>query len=365
MRGRNRFLYYLRGLCLTDENIKRLQRLLLTVSLVFWGAVARAKGELADTYITEWREGAIGAYSFTFDDGADGQWQYAVPILNESSIHATFFLIGASVEAWYSTVGCIHVPQMLYIAATGHEIGCHTYNHLNLVNLNDVDVHAQMSLNQHFFNSYGINPVSMAYPYSATNERVQAIVEQYIEFARDGVPRVTNSSSWEELNPLDLKWSSGGDGGHYACIDVAVATRTWAIGVFHQIGIEGGPTVEEFLALVQYIAARRDAGELWVDTVREIACYIRERSAAVITKRYDAGNKTITVVLQVDLGYPYIVPLTLRTSINDYFVKSINQSEMPILYEVINEETGRVVQYDVVPNGGYVAIELTDETLEQ
>jgi hypothetical protein len=225
-----------------------------------------------------------------------------------------------------------------------------------------------MSLNQKFFNSYGINPISMAYPYSATNERVQAIVGQYIEFARDGYPMVTNSSSWDELNPLDLKWSSGGNGGHYACVDIAVATGTWAIGVFHQVGqvgVEGGPTVEEFSALVNYIAARRDAGELWVDTVKEIACYIRERSAAIITKRYDTGTKTIKVGLQVGLSYPYIVPLTLRTNINDYFVKSINQSEMPISYEVINDEAGRVVQYNIIPGGGNVTIELTEQAFQQ
>ena len=50
---------------------------------------------------------------------------------------------------------------------------------------------------------------------------------------------------------------------------------------------------------------------------------------------------------------------------NDYYVKSISQSEMPISYKVVNDEAGRLVQYDVVPNGGDVPIELTDQASEQ
>jgi len=324
------------------------------------------KASLSDTYITEWRGGAEGAYSFTFDDGARGQFQYAFPILNEHNIHGTFFLIGTSVDAWYGTPGRVHVPQMLDMAAAGHEIGCHTYTHPYLTDLNDVEVHAQMSLNRNFFNGYGINPISMAYPFSATDERVQAIVGQYVEFARDGYPMVTNSSSWGDLNPLDLRWSSQDDD-HYACADLAALTGTWAIGVFHCVGypeIEG-PAVEEFQDFVDYVATLRDTGELWIDTVKEIACYIRERSVATITSSYDAAAKTITVRLQVGLGYPYIVQLTLRTDVNGYYVKSISQSEMPISYKVLNDEAGMLLQYNVVPDGGDVTIELTDQASEQ
>jgi peptidoglycan/xylan/chitin deacetylase (PgdA/CDA1 family) len=348
------------------KNINKLQKLLLTVSFILFIAVVQSKSELADTYITEWQGGAIGAYSFTFDNGNAGQWQYAVPILNESNIQATFFLNGASVAAWYSTgqIRHIHIPQMLNITAAGHEIGSLTYNHLNLADLNDIDVQTQMSLDQEFFNSYGIHPISFAYPFSRTDERVQAIVGQYVEFARGGYPMLTNSSSWNELNPLNLRWSSNGDY-HYECVDVAIDKGTWAISVFNQIGFDGaGPTIEEFSAFVDYIAARRDAGELWVDTLGNIACYIRERYVAVITKKYDAGTNTIKIYLKVGLAYPYIVPLTLRTSINEYYIKSINQSEMPISYDLLNDQEGQVIQYDVIPDGGEVRIMLTDQPSE-
>lgn len=362
MKERNCFLYF-RG-CVAEENIKPLRKLLLPVLLVLFGAAAQTEGALFDTYITEWRGGAEGAYSFTFDDGAMGQFQYAVPILNEHNIHATFFLIGASVKAWYGTPGRVHVPQMISMASAGHEIGNHTYSHPRLTELSDEDIHLEMLLTQEFFNNWGLNPVSLAYPYSDTDDRVRSIVGQYMKFARDGYPMLTNSSSWDELNPLDLRWSSKSTD-HYPCIDLAVSSGTWAIGVFHAIGIGSGPTVEEFETFVKYVATLRDAGELWVDTVREIACYTRERSSATITSNYSAETRTITVGLQVGLGYPYIVPLTLRTDVNGYYVKSISQSEMPISYEVVNDEASRLVQYDVVPDGGDVTIELTEQASEQ
>jgi hypothetical protein len=175
---------------------------------------------------------------------------------------------------------------------------------------------------------------------------------------------MTNSSSWEKLNPLDLRWSSHGNN-HYECVDTAIASGTWSIGVFHQIGIEEGPTLEDFSDLVTYIAAYRDSGELWVDTFREIACYIRERSVATLERSYDTETNAIKIYLRVDLAYPYIVPLTLRTNVGDSVVVSIKQSEMPISYKLINDKTDRVVQYDAVPDGGNVIIELTNQMLEQ
>jgi hypothetical protein len=130
------------------------------------------------------------------------------------------------------------------------------------------------------------------------------------------------------------------------------------------VGVDGVPTPEEFSTLVRYVVTLRDAGVLWVDTVKEVASYIRERSIATARPRYDAEANTIKVFLRVGLTYPYVVPLTLRTSIGDYFVQSISQSQMPISYKVLNDQTGTLVQYDVVPDGGDVTIQLTDQELE-
>lgn len=131
-----------------------------------------------------------------------------------------------------------------------------------------------------------------------------------------------------------------------------------------QVGVQGVPTAEEFSTFVKYVVTLRDAGVLWIDTVKNVASYIRERSIATVRPRYDAEANTIKVSLKVGLAYPYIVPLTLRTSIGDYFVESISQAEMPISYKLLDDQTGTLVQYDVVPDGGEVTIRLTDQSLK-
>ncbi len=311
------------------------------------------------TTILTWRAGAQGAYSFTFDDGATGQSQYAVPALNARHMHGTFFLTGASVEAWYSTVGRFHVPQVLAAVAGGHEIGCHTYSHPRLNELSDADIHTQMRLNRDYFKQWGIDLISMSYPHSATSGRVQSIVGQYVEFARGGYPMINNSAAWAEITPLDLRWSSH-DADHRACIDRAVATGTWAIGVFHQVGgSQEGPSREEFCRLVDYVARLRDDGKLWVETLTTIACYIRERSVAKLKYRYDASANAITVTLAVAMGHPYVKPLTLKTAVDERDVKSVDQAGMPIAYRTVEAGPDRWLQYDAIPDAGPVTIVLS------
>lgn len=351
--------------CSTRQSVQGLRTVLLTGLVILMVHGPRARGALGDTVITPFRGGAAGAYTFTFDDGAAGQWQHAVPILNEHCIHGTFFLVGETVKEYYGTTARIHVPQMLSIAAAGHEIGSHTYHHYvppyagPLTCMTDAEVHAEMAMNQEYFAKWGITAASMAYPAAATDARVQLIVGQYAEFARAGYPRTTNSSTWKDLNPLDLRWSSLSTD-HFECVGQAINTNTWAIGVFHEIGYGGGPSVETFDAFVSQVVDRRDAGTLWVDTIRDVGGYLRERSDAIVTKRYDAGTQTILVLLTMPEKYPHtIVPLTLRTRIDGYVVKTVNQAEWPLTFDVINDGTGTVVQYDAVPDGGGVEIALT------
>ncbi len=364
MKSGSDLVYRMTPIGLQSRKGRCLRGMLVTVMLMLWVGAPKTRGEVGETYITAWRGGASGSYCLTFDDGMDGQWQYAVPILNNKGIKATFFLNGAAVDAWYSPnhLKYIHVPQMLRIAAAGHEIASHTYNHLNLPTLDDADVHAQMALDLEYFNHHGFRPYSFAYPFAASDPRVRQIVGQYMEFARGGYPMVTNSNSWDELDPHDLRWSSRADD-HYECVDLAIATGTWAIGVFHKIGQESHqnePSVEEFSAFVDYVTACRDAGDLWVDTFGQIGSYIRERYLATVVERYDAEARVIHIYLKVGLGYPYIVPLTLRTKINGYGIKAIHYNVLPIEHRVMEDGLHRVVQYDAIPDAGEIRIELME-----
>lgn len=70
--------------------------------------------------------------ALTFDDGPKvGKTEAILDLLNQKGVKATFFLIGAQVEE-----GAALVERM---AKEGHQIGIHTYKHVDLSCLNEAE----------------------------------------------------------------------------------------------------------------------------------------------------------------------------------------------------------------------------------
>jgi len=61
--------------------------------------------------------------ALTFDDGPGLNTEEVLKILKDKNVKATFFLLGSSVEK--------HPEMVKEIYNAGHEIGNHTYNHVN------------------------------------------------------------------------------------------------------------------------------------------------------------------------------------------------------------------------------------------
>ena len=51
----------------------------------------------AQTSILKWYDGKKGCATLTFDDGSINQFRYAVPLMNERGLHATFFIITGNI----------------------------------------------------------------------------------------------------------------------------------------------------------------------------------------------------------------------------------------------------------------------------
>ena len=314
-----------------------------------------------DSVICKWHGDASGAYSMTFDDGAVGQGEYAVPLLDAHELKATFFVIGSTIHAWYIGSVRIHMREIVQMAREGHEIGSHTYNHRDLRTLTDSEIRQEIEQCQEYLGRYGLRPTSMSYPYSGCDERVEAIVADYFEFARCGYPMVTNSSEWQAINPLHLYWSDSAD--HYSCLDGAIEQGQWAIGVFHEIGYNG-PTVSEFSQFVDTLAYLRDSNALWVDTMTNVGRYIRERAFAHLTTKTREDGHVVEVTLSVADECPSpLVPLTVKTNILMYMV-SITQAGNPVDFTISEAEGQRFALYDMLPNTGPVRISLTGKIIE-
>ncbi len=79
--------------------------------------------------------------ALTFDDGPDAEWTPQIlDILKAKHVHATFFVIGANVEA--------NPGLVQRILDEGHELGNHTYTHPNLADTPDEAVTIELNATQ-------------------------------------------------------------------------------------------------------------------------------------------------------------------------------------------------------------------------
>jgi peptidoglycan-N-acetylglucosamine deacetylase len=90
--------------------------------------------------------------ALTFDDGPHPAFTHEIlQILGQEGAKATFFVVGKQVKLY---------PELLKeIAASGNEIGNHTYNHLNLTTLAPSQVDAEIRMNEQIIKQVtGLNP---------------------------------------------------------------------------------------------------------------------------------------------------------------------------------------------------------------
>jgi peptidoglycan/xylan/chitin deacetylase (PgdA/CDA1 family) len=302
------------------------------------------------TVILPTRNGAKAAYTFTFDDGGDGQYKYAVPILSSLGLTGTFFLIGASVRSWYQGPQKFHVPQMLNALASGHEIGNHTYNHADVDTDDQDQIRAQIGQCQDFLAGWGVQSRSIAYPHGAFSETTLDVAQEYVSFGRTVGPYMLNSFEWEDKNQLAVRVASGASD-DTAAIQAAIDAGKWYISVFHLIN-ESGFTPQRFSALAEWVAAKKDANELWVDTFGGIMQYLKQRHDATVVETTPSANQ-IRVALTMSLPNDFVIPLTLKTDVSGRpEIASIVQSGMSLDFRM----EGGCVIYDVIPNGGSVDI---------
>lgn len=128
--------------------------------------------------------------ALTFDDGP---WPYTPELLDTLKKHnakATFFLLGRKVA---------NRPEMTQrIAAEGHEIGNHTWDHPDLTKLPDNEVFSEItSTSDIIYETIGKAPTMMRPPNGATNAHLAQLM------AEVGLPQILWSHStldWQARN---------------------------------------------------------------------------------------------------------------------------------------------------------------------
>jgi peptidoglycan/xylan/chitin deacetylase (PgdA/CDA1 family) len=112
-----------------------------------------------------------GYVALTFDDGPDPELTpQLLDTLQAYDAPATFFVEGANVRAY---------PEIVRREADEeHEVGNHTYDHANLLSLDDEQVWRQIRGTSEALEEIGVVPVLFRPPFGARDERIDAIVRE-------------------------------------------------------------------------------------------------------------------------------------------------------------------------------------------
>jgi peptidoglycan/xylan/chitin deacetylase (PgdA/CDA1 family) len=122
---------------------------------------------------------ATGMVSLTFDDGKVAQIKNTTPILERNGMRGTYYVIARAMRDW-GLKTYLSPAQVKALAARGHEVGNHSSQHYNLVEVQAgkkkeyKNAKADLADAQKIFKATtGLVPKTCAYPFGKADEGVQ------------------------------------------------------------------------------------------------------------------------------------------------------------------------------------------------
>lgn len=239
-----------------------------------------------------WPQGKRAAVSLTFDDARPSQLDAGIPILSEYGVKATFYVsmegVGQRLGDWKAVV------------AAGHEIGNHSMRHPCTGNfpwsrekaLEDYTP-AQMAAeldqtNLKIESLLGVHPVTYAYPCGQKHVGRGEQTRSYVPLV---ARRFLAGRGWRDEGANDPAFCDPAqlmtielDGLTFEQLkilaDETAKNGFWLVLCGHDIGPGGRQTTrtDTLRAFCEY--ARDPANGLWVDTVANVARYVRDHRAA-------------------------------------------------------------------------------------
>jgi peptidoglycan/xylan/chitin deacetylase (PgdA/CDA1 family) len=238
-----------------------------------------------------WPQGKRAAVSLTFDDARASQLDVGVPLLDAYGFKATFYVsiepLSKRVDSWKK------------VAAEGHEIGNHSMRHPCTGNftwsrqkaLEDYTLEQMAAeldqANREIERLLGVRPTTYAYPcgqkYVGRGEDTRSyvpVVAQRFAAGRGWRDEGANDPAFcDPAQLMTIELDSLTFEQLKALIEDAAGKGFWLVFCGHEIGSGGRQTVlvDTLRAFCEY--AEKPANGLWVDTVANVARYVRDQRA--------------------------------------------------------------------------------------
>lgn len=124
---------------------------------------------------------AKGGIIFSFDDNSIEEWHAILPLLDAYSIKATFFI------SMPQTLNEEQWRLLKAIEDKGHEIGCHSLNHLNAAEFDSIPteyLRQEVLPALQILKEKGFDVTSFAYPFGNSTKTTDSILKQEFSFIR-------------------------------------------------------------------------------------------------------------------------------------------------------------------------------------
>jgi len=192
--------------------------------------------------------------SFCFDDVTDTAFSVGAKLLEARGLRGSFFVCAGLLGETGHMGAYATREQVVRAAAAGHEIGCHTYSHLDCGQADGADIARDLDRNQQTLVGLGLpEPKTFAFPFGDVSAGAKRVAGARFRLCRALHHGVIGPGA--DLNQAPAVGIEGDDGEAVARRWMRAASRqgAWLILYTHILGpaaSEFGCSVETFTRLV-------------------------------------------------------------------------------------------------------------------
>ncbi len=344
-----------------------------------------------DLLVKKWKDDKSAAFTFTFDDCMQSQYDYVFPIFKQYSFRGTFFLITQPLDDPYGPYWRYGTwPEFIEMSDSGQEMGSHTVTHAHLGNLAIGDTSTAGTLLYELYQSKksierkitGKKCIELAYPYSEYDSDVLYYSSLFYESARAisefPVDSSLSGQDWYTIGSRVIEFSMPRNSPSddldelqqfYNYVDNSINEGGWGLLQAHDVipfdSIQSAITqgsyqpisVQWFNSACQYVSNASGNGDLWVAPMGEVTKYMKERDS------YDYNIVSITdtsIIINVTDTLEnniYNYPLTADIIVpGGWPTVSVFQGSFYEYTASYLSGSNTVIETSVVPDGGQVIL---------
>jgi peptidoglycan/xylan/chitin deacetylase (PgdA/CDA1 family) len=175
--------------------------------------------------------------TFSFDDFPKSAWVNGGPLLERHGVRATYYVAGGLAGTTVDGVRQFDREDLAAVATAGHEIGCHTFDHLRVVFADKAAIESTLARNAAFVRDVaGVEMTTFAYPFGHANLATKYMIAKRFKAAR-GIWAGANAPAIDmaqvQASPLESR--SFDLAAYDALIAQAKASNGWLVFFAHDV----------------------------------------------------------------------------------------------------------------------------------